>query len=427
MALEIVSRVRSAWNAFWNARDQTFSYREHVSSHRPDRTHYTFGTERTIIASIFNRIAVDVSSSNIRHVKLDDNGRFKEIVNDGLNKCLSVEANTDQTGRALMRDAALSLLDEGCIAIVPVDTTSDPNINDSYDILSIRVGKIVEWSPYQVKIDIYNENVGEHEQIWLDKKYVGIVENPFYVVMNQPNSTMKRLVRKLNLLDKIDSDIGANKLNLIIQLPYMVKGEAKRKQANERRKDIQDQLSESVLGVAYIDGTEKVVQLNRPIENTLLGQVEYLTNQVYGQLGIDESILNGTADEKVMNNYNNRIVDPILLAITEEMDRKFLTKTARTQGHAIRYFMDPFRLLPISSVPEVADKLTRNEILTGNEIRQIIGIKPSSDPKADELRNKNLNSSKNVDITTSLERSVMEMIKKLEESKNKSNKNQNEE
>ena len=397
MAFTLGSRVKRAWDAFRNARDPThfergeWDWQMSTTSSRPDRQTYTKGVERTIIASIFNRISTDVSQTNIRHVKLDDNDRYEETVNDGLNACLSASANLDQTGRAMIHDTASSMLDEGCVAVVPVYTTADPEETDSYDVLSLRTAKILEWRPLEVKVDVYNEETGNHEQIWVGKRYTAIIENPFYSVMNQPNSTLQRLVKKLNLLDKIDNIIGSNKFDLIIQLPYLTKTDAKKRQASERRAEIENQLNNAQLGVAYIDATEKVIQLNRPLENTLLGQIEYLTKQVYAQLGLDESILNGTADEKTMNNYMNRIVEPILLAITEEMNRKFLSKTARSQKHKIMYFTDPFRFLPISAVPEVADKLTRNEIMSSNEIRQIIGLKPSKDPEADELRNKNLN------------------------------------
>ena len=417
MAIPFGSRVKRAWNAFWNARDPTYDYNAHISSYRPDRIGYTRGNERTIIASIFNRIATDVTSVDIRHVKLDEEDRFDMIVNDGLNQCLSVEANIDQTGRALIHDVVTSLLDEGCIAIVPIDTTENPNVTDSYDVLSLRVGKVLEWRPREVKVDVYNDSTGKHEQLWFGKKYTAIIENPFYSVMNEPNSTMQRLVRKLNLLDKIDNDIGANKLDLIIQLPYLAKAEAKKKQANDRREEIVNQLTGSQYGVAWIDATEKITQLNRPLENTLLGQIEYLTNQVYAQLGMSQSILDGTADEKAMLNYNNRIVDVILLAISEEMERKFLSKTARTQGHAIKYFRDPFRLVPVSSIAEIADKFTRNEILSSNEIRQIIGRRPSDDPSADELRNKNLNQSneERQDKLGNNQRLAEEALKRLKE------------
>ena len=393
MAIPFGSRVKSAWNAFFNARDPTYDYKAITSSHRPDRTVYTRGTERTIIASIYNRIATDVSAVDIRHVRLDEEKRFDDFVDDGINQCLSVEANIDQTGRTLIHDVVASMLDEGCVAIVPVDTIGNPETTESYDILSLRVAKILEWRPREVRVDIYNDSTGQHEQIWVGKKYTAIIENPFYSIMNEPNSTMQRLIRKFNLLDKIDNEIGANKLDLIVQLPYLARQEAKRKQANDRRREIAEQLEGSKYGVAWIDATEKVIQLNRPLENTLLGQIEYLTNQAYAQLGMNQAILEGTADEKTMLNYNNRIVDVILLALSEEMTRKFLSKTARTQRQAIKYFADPFRLVPISSIAEIADKFTRNEIMSSNEIRQIVGMRPSSDPSADELRNKNLNQS----------------------------------
>lgn len=395
MALMFRSRVRKAWSAFWNARDPTENWCGQTSTSRPDRASYSSGLERSIIASIFNRIATDVSAVDIRHVKLDEEDRFKEYVKDGIDTCLTTEANVDQTGRALLHDVVSSMLDEGCVAIAPVFTDKDPDKTDSYDILSLRVGKIVEWDPYQIKIDVYNEEKGIHDQVWVSKKYTAIIENPFYSVMNQQNSTMQRLVRKLNLLDRIDNIIGSNKFDLIIQLPYLTHTQAKKRQAAERRAEIENQLNNAQLGVAYIDATEKVIQLNRPLENTLLGQIKYLREQVLAELGLDESLLNGTADEKTMTNYNNRIIVPILLAITEEMNRKFLSKTARSQRHMIKYFSDPFRLLPISQVPEFADKMTRNEIMTSNEIRGIIGLTPSIDPSADELRNKNLNQSKN--------------------------------
>lgn len=430
MALSFGVRVKKAWNAFRNVRDPTYlergdwDWRMSTTSSRPDRQVYTKGVERTIIASIFNRISTDVSQVNIRHVKLDENDRYKETVNDGLNACLSTEANLDQTGRAMIHDAVSSMLDEGCVAIVPVYTDKDPEVTDSYDILSLRVGKILEWRPLEVKVDLYNEETGGHEQIWVGKRYTAIVENPFYSIMNETNSTLQRLVKKLNLLDKIDNIIGSNKLDLIIQLPYLTKTDAKKRQASERRHEIEDQLNNAQLGVAYIDATEKVIQLNRPLENTLLGQIEFLTKQVYSQLGFDESILNGTADDKTMTNYNNRIIDPILLAITEEMNRKFLSRTARSQGHQIMYFTDPFRLLPISSVPNVADKLTRNEIMSGNEIRQILGLIPSSDPNADELRNKNLNKA-NAEISSKggVDRSAIinEVMDRLGDVGNKNN------
>lgn len=397
MAWLLADRVKNAWTAFRNNRDPTVdglngyvSYAA-TSSSRPDRVLYRGSNERTIIAAVLNKIAVDVANVNVRHVLLDKKGRYFDTVDDSLNQCLSVESNIDQTGRAMIQDAVASMLDEGCVAIVPVTTSEDPKLTESYDILELRVGKIVEWRPLSVLVDIYNEAIGRHEQIWVKKRYTAIVENPFYSVMNEPNSVMNRLSRKLMLLDKIDNEVGSNKFDLIIQLPYLTKAEAKKKQASERRMEIEQQLNNSKLGVAYIDAAERVIQLNRPLENTLLGQIEYLTKLVFSLLGITQGILDGTADEKTMTNYNNRIVNTILLALTEEMTRKFLSKTARSRRHSITYFSDPFRLVPATQVPEIADKLTRNEIVTGNEIRQVIGMKPSDDPNADELRNKNLN------------------------------------
>lgn len=398
MTLSINPKLRKIWDAFRKNKDPTIDETIEgnvrygaTSSIRPDRITYIQGNERTIIASIITRIANDVSSNNIRHVKLDDQDRYSETVTDSLNDCLSTEANIDQTGRALIRDAVASMLDEGVVAIVPVSTSSDPLLTDSYDVLELRVGKIVEWRPLSVLVDIYNEEKGRHEQIWVGKRYTAIVENPFYSVMNEPNSTFRRLTRKLALLDKLDNQIGSNRFDLIIQLPYLTKSEAKKMQAENRREAIEEQLSGSSLGIAYIDSSERVIQLNRPLENNLLGQIEYLTKQVMSGLGLTQEILDGTADEKTLNNYNHRIVELILLALTEEIERKFLSKTARTQKHAIRFFSDPLRNVPTSEIPEVADKLTRNEIVSSNEIRQALGLRPSSDPDADELRNKNLN------------------------------------
>lgn len=431
MAVPFGSRVKNAWNAFWNARDPTtFDQVMYTTSYRPDRAVHNIGKERTIIASIFNRIATDVSAVDMRHVRLDENGRFSEIIDDGLNDCLHLEANIDQTGRMFLHDVVSTLLDAGCVAVVPVDTSVNPEFTDSYDIYSLRVGTIVEWQPYQVRVNLYNDATGKHEEVWVKKRYTAIIENPFYSVMNETNSTLQRLIRKLNLLDKIDREIGANKLDMIIQLPYLAKSEAKRKIAESRRDEIERQLVGSQYGIAWIDATEKITQLNRPIENTLLGQIEYLTNQLYGQLGMTQGILDGTADEQTMRNYNSRIVDPILLAISEEMNRKFLSKTARTQRHAIRYFNDPFRLVPISSIPEIADKLTRNEIMSSNEVRQIIGLKPSSDPEADELRNKNLNKSKDEGPTTdkaSIDSIINAVLAKMDERDGKTKEIQNEE
>lgn len=421
MAFMFGSRVKKAWSAFWNARDPTPTTYDHTSWTRPDRAIYSSGVERSIIASIFNRIATDVSASDIRHVKLDKDNRFKEYVKDGIDNCLTAEANVDQTGRALVHDIVSSMLDEGCVAVAITFADEDPNLTEAYDILELRVGKIVEWASYDVRVDIYNEQKGVHEQIWVPKKRTAIIENPFYSVMNQPNSTMQRLVRKLNLLDRIDNIIGSNKFDLIIQLPYLTHTQAKKRQAAERRAEIENQLNNAQLGVAYIDATEKVIQLNRPLENTLLGQIKYLREQVLAELGLDETVLNGTADEKTMTNYNNRLIVPILLAITEEMNRKFLSKTARTQKHQIKYFNDPFRLLPVSQVPEFADKLTRNEIMTSNEIRGILGIPPSSDPSADELRNKNLNQSKNGGAEDATQSKINSILRQMDSEESQMN------
>lgn len=386
-----IERVQRGWNAFRN-RDPTPNYRDMgISySYRPDRIRLTRGNERSIVTSIFNRIALDASSVNIKHCKLDENERFVSVVNSGLNSCLNLEANIDQTGRAFMQDVVMSMLDEGCVAIVPTDTSLDPNITSSYDILSLRTGKIIEWYPDKVKVRAYNEHTGKKEDIIVKKSTVAIVENPLYAVINEPNSTMQRLIRKLSLLDITDEQTASGKLDLIIQLPYVIKTEARRQQADQRRKDIEMQLAGSKYGIAYTDGTEKITQLNRSLENNLLKQVESLTNTLYSQLGITQTILDGTADEKTMLNYNNRTIEPIVSAIVDEMKRKFLTKTARTQHQSIMFFRDPFKLVPVNNIAEIADKFTRNEILTSNEIRQIIGMKPSDDPKADELINSNI-------------------------------------
>lgn len=388
----IVSRLKHGWNAFMN-RDPTGFYRTDVgpsSSYRPDRIRLTRGNERSIVTSIYNRIALDCAAVTIQHCKLDDNNRFVGTVNSKLNNCLTLEANIDQTSRAFMQDVVLSMFDEGVIAIVPVETSFDPNVTDSYDIHSMRTGKVIEWYPEHVKLNVYNDRTGRREDIVMPKKAVTIIENPFYAVMNEPNSTMKRLVRKLNLLDAIDEQSGSGKLDLIIQLPYVIKSEARRKQAEERRKDIEMQLAGSKHGIAYTDGTEKVVQLNRPIENNLLTQIEYLTSMAFAQLNITQSVLDGTADEKTMLNYNTRCIEPVVAAIADGMKRTFLTKTARSQNHSIMYFRDPFKLVPVSDLAEIADKFTRNEIMTSNEIRQIVGMKPSNDPKADQLINSNI-------------------------------------
>lgn len=386
------TRLQKAWNAFRNNRDPTAQYQDIGAGYyyRPDRPRLSRGNERSIVTSIYNRIAMDCAAVDIKHVKLDENGRFLSEIASDLNGCLSLEANVDQTGRALIQDIVMSMLDEGCVAIVPTDTDVDPKITDSYKILSMRTGKILEWYPTNVKVRVYNERTGQKEDIILPKSTVGIVENPLYAVVNEPNSTMQRLIRKLCLLDAVDEQTGSGKLDLIIQLPYIIKTDARRQQAENRRKDIEMQLSGSKYGIAYTDGTERITQLNRPVENNLLKQVEYLTNMAYSQLGITQTILDGTADEKTMLNYNNRTIEPILSAIIDEMKRKFLTKTARTQGQSIEFFRDPFRLVPVNDIAEIADKFTRNEILTSNEIRQIIGMKPSDDPKADQLVNSNI-------------------------------------
>lgn len=391
----IRDRLQHAWNAFvYN--DNTYVDPQNLgglSTYKPDRVHFSRGVERSIVTSVYNRLALDVSSIAIKHVRLDENGRFKEEVDSGLQNCLNVEANIDQTGRAFLQDVVMSMLDEGCVAIVPVDTTIDPAKSGSYEINTMRTGKILEWYPAHVRVRVYNDKRGIHEEIVLPKSAVAIIENPLYAVINEPNSTMQRLIRKLNLLDVVDEQTSSGKLDLIIQLPYVIKSEARKKQAEERRKDIEMQLSGSKYGIAYTDGTERITQLNRPAENNLMKQVEYLTSMLYSQLGLTQSIMDGSADDKTMLNYYNRTVEPILAAITDEIKRKFLTKTARSQRQTIMYFRDPFKLTPVLDLAEIADKFTRNEIMTSNEIRQIVGMKPADDPSADELRNKNLNQS----------------------------------
>lgn len=391
--ISLGSRIKNAWNAFFN-KDPTTNNRRYFSygsSMRPDRPRLTRGNERSIITSVINRIAIDAASIDIRHCRLDDNGRYLEdIMPSGINKCLNLEANLDQTGRAFRQDIVMSMLDEGCIAILPTDITVK---NNSTIIDEMRVAKILEWYPSQVKLQAYNERTGKKEDLTISKRMVAIIENPLFAIMNEPNSTMQRLTRKLALLDVMDEHNSSGKLDLIIQLPYIIKTEARRQQAENRRQDIENQLAGSKYGIAYTDGTEKVMQLNRPIENNLMSQVEYLVNMLYSQLGITQEILNGTADDKTMLNYYNRSIEPILAAIVDEMKRKFLTKTAITQLQSIEFFRDPFKLVPVSDIAEIADKMTRNEIMTSNEIRQIIGMKPSDDPSADELRNKNLNQS----------------------------------
>ena len=388
------SRLRHGWNAFMN-RDPT--YRQDLGPsyyYRPDRPRFTRGNERSIVTSVYNRIALDVSAISIQHVRLDENGRFLSTIDSDLNKCLTLDANIDQTGRAFLQDAVMSMLDEGCVALVPVETDVDPNDTDSYKIFSIRTGKIVEWRPQHVKVRVYDERTGRKEDITISKSSVAIVENPLYAVINEPNSTMQRLIRKLSLLDVTDEQTASGKLDLIIQLPYIIKTEARRQQAEQRRKDIEMQLAGSKYGIAYTDGTEHITQLNRSVENNLMKQIEYLTSMLYSQLGITQTILDGTADEKTMINYYTRTIEPIVSAIVDEMKRKFLTKTARSQRQSIEFFRDPFKLVPVNDIAEIADKFTRNEILTSNEIRQIVGMKPSNDPKADELINSNISQSK---------------------------------
>lgn len=387
------TRLKHAWNAFTN-KDPTEQYRNIGTAnsyyYRPDRPRLHRGNERSIITALYNRIAIDVASVDIKHVRLDDNGRFLSEIDSGLNNCLSIEANVDQTGRGFIQDVVMSMLDEGAVAIVPVDTSIDPTVSSSYEINTLRTGKILEWYPKHVKIRLYNDRTGNKEEIVLPKSMVAIIENPLFAVVNEPNSTMQRLIRKLALMDVVDDQNGSGKLDLIIQLPYVIKSEARRQQAEKRRKDIEDQLAGSKYGIAYTDGTERITQLNRSLENNLLKQVEYLTSMLYSQLGITQAVLDGTADEKTMLNYNSRTIEPILSSIVGEMKRKFLTKTARSQKQSIEFFRDPFRLVPVNDIAEIADKFTRNEILTSNEIRQIIGMKPSSDPKADELVNSNI-------------------------------------
>ena len=395
MELTFSSRIKHAWNAFLN-RDPTISYNAYGggSYYRPDRVRLSRGNERSIVTSIFNRIALDVAAIDIKHCRLDENDRYKETIPSSLNDCLSLEANIDQTARAFIQDAVMSMFDEGCVALVPVDTSDNPTDKSSYNILTMRTGKIIDWYPDHVRVSVYNDRRGIKQEITLPKNMVAIVENPLYAVMNEPNSTLQRLIRKLVLLDAVDEQSSSGKLDLIIQLPYVVKSEARKGQAEQRRKDIENQLSGSKYGIAYTDGTEKITQLNRPVENNLMKQIEYLTSMLFSQLGITQTILDGTADEKTMLNYYTRTVEPIVSAIVTEMIRKFLSKTARTQKQTLLYFRDPFKLVPVNDLAEISDKFTRNEILTSNEIRQIVGRKPSNDPKADQLVNSNISQPK---------------------------------
>ena len=387
-----LNRLQHGWNAFMN-RDPTAYYTNaggNYYTYRPDRIRLTRGNERSIVTSVYNRIGLDVASIDIKHCRLDKNGRFIEVIDSSLNNCLNLEANIDQTGRAFKQDIVMSMLDEGCVAIVPIDTTINPSVSGSYDINSMRTGKILEWYPAHVKVKVYNDQTGNYEELILPKSTVGIVENPLYAVMNEPNSTLQRLIRKLNLLDAIDEQSGSGKLDLIIQLPFTIRSDARRQQAEKRRKEIESQLSDSKYGIAYADGTERITQLNRSVENNLMSQIEYLTSMLYSQLGITQSILDGTADEQTQLNYLTRSIEPIVSAIVDEMKRKFLTKTARSQNQSISYFRDPFKLVPVNDIAEIADKFTRNEIMTSNEIRQVIGMQPSNDPKADQLVNSNI-------------------------------------
>lgn len=394
MELNLGSRLMHAWNAFTN-RDPTYPRTLGESYyHRPDRVQFTRGNERSIATAVYNRIAMDVAAVEIRHVKLDENMRYSSDIDSGLNKCLNLEANIDQTGRAFIQDVVMSMLDEGCVAIVPVDTSMDPTVSGSYSIDSMRTGKIVQWYPQHVKVRLYNDRTGKKQEVTLPKSTVAIIENPLYAVINEPNSTMQRLIRKLSLLDVTDEQTASGKLDLIIQLPYVIKTQSKRDEAERRRKEIERQLAGSKYGIAYADGTERITQLNRSVENNLMKQIEYLTEMLYSQLGITQTVMDGTADEKTMLNYNNRSIEPIVSAIVDELKRKFLTKTARSQGQSIMMFRDPFKLVPVNNIAEIADKFTRNEIMTSNEFRQVIGMKPSDDPKADRLVNANISQPK---------------------------------
>jgi len=394
MELSLGVRLKRAWNAFANRDPTPIGGYGSSSSYPIFRPRFSRGNERSIVTSVLNRIATDAAAIDVMHVQLDKNGRYVETRDSYLNNCLTLSANVDQTGRAFMQDAVMSMLDEGVVCLVPTEATADPNYTSSYDIGSMRTGKIVDWFPQHVKVRYYNEITGEKMERVFSKRAVAIIENPFYAVMNEPNSTLQRLIHKLNLLDVIDEQSGSGKLDLIMQLPGVVKSQTKREQAERRRKDIEFQLSESKYGIAWIDGTEKITQLNRSVENNLMTQIEYLTSMLYSQLGITQSILDGTADDKTMLNYYNRTIEPILSAIVDEMKRKFLSKTARSQKQSIKFFRDPFKLVPVNDIAEIADKFTRNEIMTSNEIRQVVGMKPSDDPKADELRNSNISESK---------------------------------
>ena len=392
----LLEKLKNAWNAFRQVEEPTYRAPTYInygysSSSRPDRMYFTRGNDRSIITAVYTRMAVDVAMLDFKHVRTDEENRYLEDIDSGLNGCLTLEANKDQTARAFIQDAMQSLFDEGCIALVPIDTDKNPDDTSSYDILSMRVGKITQWMPDHIRVEAYNDRKGFKQEIVMPKADVAIIENPLYSIMNAPNSTLQRLIRKLNLLDAIDEQSGSGKLDLIIQLPYIIKTDARRQQADKRRKDIEEQLSGSKYGIAYTDGTEKITQLNRPVDNNLLNQITYLTSMLYSQLGIDETILNGTADPKTMLNYMNRTIKPLAICLVDEMKRKFLTSTARSQKQTIMYFSDPFALVPVDQLAELADKFTRNEIISPNEFRQKIGLKPAQDPAADELRNRNIN------------------------------------
>lgn len=392
--MSIFSRLSHAWKAFTGNRDPTFSQVPlfgYGSGGYNDRVLLSRGNERSIINAIFTRIAIDVSSVNIQHIRVDENGRYVETMDTYLNECLTVEANKDQTARHFFRDVVLTMFDEGVVAIVPTQATDNIINSNAFDVKAMRAARIIEWYPDHVRVRIYNDEIGEKVELTFPKRSIAIIENPLYCVMNEPNSTLRRLISKLNLLDNIDNRTGSDKLDMIVQFPYSVKNEWQREKADERRKDLEDQLSSSQYGIAWIDATEKITQLNRPIENNMMKQVEYLTQMLYNQLGMTLEVFNGTADEAAMLNYNNRTIEPILSAITDEMKRKFLTKTARSKGQTIMFFRDPFKLVPVAQMADIVDKFTRNEVLSSNEVRAIMGYKPSDDPRADELRNKNLN------------------------------------
>lgn len=420
------TRLRHAWNIFMDKDDNLLypNFSQVSYSSRPDKPMLSFVNKKNIVAALYNRLALDVASITIQHVKLDDNGRFKEVIDSGLNRCFNLEANIDQTGRAFIQDVVISMLDEGCVAIVPIDTTTDPK-KGSFDINTMRTGKILEWYPQHVKVRVYNDRTGISEEKLVLKKQIAIIENPLYAVLNEPNSTMQRLIRKLSLLDMTDEQNASGKLNLIIQLPYVVKSDLRKKQAESRRSDMEQQLANSKYGIAYADGTEKIIQLNRSLDNNLMSQVEYLTNQVFSQIGLTQEILNGTADEATMLNYYNRSVEPIVSAIVDNVKRSFLTKTARSQKQSIMFFRDPFKLVPVSQLAEISDKFTRNEIATSNEMRQAIGWTPSKDPRADELRNKNLSEPKDQTNVTVDGKRIDEQTDTVETTTSKKGKNQN--